>query len=448
MAHRAAFQMTPLLNRSSMTLTSRVRAMVPAQYANYVTASAVVYAGGKARKAAPKVKQQSNSFRKKKVDDEDKGEGGSGGAARLNEKYYKPPTPVKVEEFIPSTATKENVGKVLGFPTSVVPALSQTTYPTLLNEQFDLIKPAALVVRESTVSLLEKIDASMKTPSSQTRLVLTGDAGAGKSAMLLQTVSHCLSAGWAVIYIPKASTWMNSSYAYNTVPHSTSFVQPLLASTLVGQIHNVNKSVLSKLVTSEMVKVGRHDVEKGTSLSALLEVGVKDQFAAQEVMEVFMKEMRAQKEIPTLIAVDEVNSFFRPTQYLRQDGKEMDPEHLKLPKLFLDYISGKSSLNHGAVVAATSDSLMINKSEVLEVALGTKVVSPYKSLSQTIMPWATGLTTVQVPNYTREEAKGVFDYYKKGNIIFDAASEPLFLNKFISSNGNPRKFFTACAKGI
>jgi len=60
-----------------------------------------------------------------------------------------------------------------------------------------------LVVRESTVSLLEKIDASMKTPSSQTRLVLTGDAGAGKSAMLLQTVSHCLSAGWAVIYVPK-----------------------------------------------------------------------------------------------------------------------------------------------------------------------------------------------------------------------------------------------------
>lgn len=123
--------------------------------------------------------------------------------------------------------------------------------------------------------------------------------------------------------------------------------------------------------------------------------------------------------IPTLIAVDEVNSFFRPTQYLRQDGKEIDPEHLKLPKLFLDYISGKSSLNHGAIVAATSDSLMINKSEVLDVALGTKVVSPYKNLSQTIMPWTTGLTAVQVPNYTREEAKGVFDYYKKGNIIFD-----------------------------
>lgn len=33
-------------------------------------------------------------------------------------------------------------------------------------------------------------------------------------------------------------------------------------------------------------------------------------------------------------------------------------------------------------------------------------------------------------------------------LIITAASEPLFLNKFITSNGNPRKFFTACAKGI
>ncbi|KAG0346418.1 37S ribosomal protein S23 mitochondrial [Podila humilis] len=431
-----------------MTAATRVRAMVPAQYANYVTASAVVYAGGKARKAAPKVKQQSNSFRKKKIADEDSGEGGSGGAARLNDKYYKPSTPVKVEEFIPSASKKENVGKVLGFPSTVVPTFSHTSYPTLLTEQFDLIKPAALVVRESTVSLLEKIDASMKTPTSQTRLVLTGDAGAGKSALLMQTVSHCLSAGWAVVYIPKASTWMNSSYAYNAVSESTSYVQPLLASTLVGQINNVNQSVLSKLVTSEPVMVGRHEIKKGSSLSALLEVGVRDQFVAQEVVEVFMKELGSQKEVPTLIAIDEVNSFFRPTEYLRKDGKAMDPENLQLPKLFLEYISGKSSLNHGAVVTATSDSLLTNRSEILDVALGTKVVSPYKNLSQTLMPWTAGLTRVDVPSYTREEAKGVFDYYKKGNIIFDAASEPLFLNKFITSDGNPRKFFTACAKGI
>ncbi|KAF9426454.1 37S ribosomal protein S23 mitochondrial [Podila epigama] len=447
MAHRVALHMTPLLSRSSMTFASRASTVLPAQYANYVTASAVVWAA-KPKKGAPKVKKMSNSFKRKRATDDEKGESGSGGAARLNEKYYKAPTPVQVQEFIPSTATKEHVGQVLGFPADVVPALAQTGFPTLLNEQFDLIKPAALVVRESTVNFLEKIDASMKTPSSQTRVVLTGDAGAGKSAMLLQTVSHCLSAGWVVIYVPKASTWMNSSFAYSAVPKSTSFVQPLLASNIVGQINNVNRSVLRTLVTSENTVIGRQEVKTGTSLSDLLDIGVKNQFVAQEVMEVFMKELGAQKQIPTLIAVDEVNSFFRPTQYLRQDGKELEPEKLKLPKLFLDYISGKSSLNHGAIVAATSDSLLINKSEVLDVALGTKVVSPYKKLSSTIMPWTAGLTRVEVPNYTKDEALGVFHYYKKGKLIFDAASEPLFMNKFITSNGNPRKFFTVCAKGI
>ncbi|KAF9956421.1 37S ribosomal protein S23 mitochondrial [Mortierella alpina] len=447
MAHRFLIS-TPLLARTSQTLAGRARAAVPTQYANYVTASAVVMAGGKARKAAPKAKQQSNSFRKKKIEDDDKGEGGAGGATRLNEKYYKPPTPVKVEEFLPSTATKEHVGQVLGLPSNVLPALSQTSYPTLVNEQFDLIKPAALVVRDTTVSLLDTIDKAMKTSSADTRIVLTGDSGAGKSAMLLQTVSHCLSSGWVVVYVPKASTWMNSSYAYNKVPNTTTFVQPSLASALAGQINSVNKDALSKIVTSEKAKVGRHEVEKGTTLSALLQMGIKDQLAAQDVLEVFMNELGAQKDIPTLIAVDEINSFYRPTQYLSQDGKELDPDHLKLPKLFLNYISGKSSLDHGAVIGATSDSLLANKSEILEVALGVKEVSPYKSLSQTIAPWTQGLTKFEVPGYTRQEAKGVFDYYKKGNVFYDAPSEALFLNKFITSNGNPRKFFTACAKGI
>jgi small subunit ribosomal protein S29 len=64
-----------------------------------------------------------------------------------------------------------------------------------------------LVVRDSTVSFLEKVDEAMKTPSAQSRIVLTGEAGSGKSALLLQTVSHCLSAGWIVIYVPKGMSW-------------------------------------------------------------------------------------------------------------------------------------------------------------------------------------------------------------------------------------------------
>ncbi|KAF9934415.1 37S ribosomal protein S23 mitochondrial [Linnemannia zychae] len=447
MAHRFLAS-TSLLSRTPVSLAARAKAALPSQYANYVTASAVLMAGKKAKKASPKVKAQSNSFRKKKVADDDKSESGGGGATRLNDKYYKPAVPVKVEEFLPSTATEEHVGKVLGFPSTVVSALAQTGYPTLLNEQFDLIKPAALVVRDSTVNFLEKIDKTMKTPSSQNRIVLTGEAGSGKSALLLQTVSHCLSAGWIVIYIPKATKWVNSSFAYNKVANTTSFVQPVLAHNLVAEILNINRSVLEKINTKEDTLVGRHSIAKGTSLSALLESGIKGQIAAQDVMEAFMKEISALDDIPTLVAVDEINSFFRPTQYLSQDNKELDPERLKLPELFLNYISGKSSFKHGAVVGATSDSLLANKSEVLDVTLGVKEVSPYRRLSPTILPWAQGLTAYKVPNYTSKEAKGMFDYYKKANIIYDAPSEFLFLNKFMTTDGNPRKFFTGCAKGI
>ncbi|KAF9580511.1 37S ribosomal protein S23 mitochondrial [Lunasporangiospora selenospora] len=440
--------LTPLLNRTSQSFTARARAAIPAQYANYVTASTVVYAAKSKKGAVTKAKGQSNSFRKKKAAEDDQGEGAIGGANRLNEKYYMPPTPVKVEEFLPSLATKENVGQILGFPSTVIPALSQTAYPTLLNEQFNLIKPAALAIREPTVSLLEKVDNAMKTPSAETRIVLTGNTGSGKSALLLQTVSHCLSAGWVVIYVPRASTWMDSSSAYSKVPGSAMFVQPSLASTLAGQIINTNRSVLTNLVTSADVRVGRHDVAKGAPLLEFLEIGVKDPFAAQDVMEVFLNEIGAQKEIPTLLAVDEINNFFRPTQYLSHEGKEIDPDQLKLPNLFLNYISGKKSLNHGAVLTATSDHMLEKKSEVLEAALGLKQASPYKQFPQNLASWTQGLTKFEVPNYTRQEAKSIFDYYKKGNVLFDVPSEKLFLSKFIASDGNPRKFFTACAKGV
>ncbi|KAF9157386.1 37S ribosomal protein S23 mitochondrial [Actinomortierella ambigua] len=440
--------MSSLLSKSLASLSLRARVVLPAQHANYVTASAAVYAAKAKKAAAPKkAKGQSNSF-KKKAKSTDEGEGGSGGAGRLNEKYYKPAIPVKVEEFLPSSASTENIGRVLGFPVNVQPSLELATFPTLLKEQFALIKPAALAVREPTISLLDKLDSAMQKPSSENRMVLTGESGSGKSALLMQAVSHCLSAGWVVIYVPNATSWINSSFAYNKVGGTTNFVQPVLASQIAGQVAKTNKSILSKLTLSANVKIGRHDMEKGTTLSALLEQAVKDQYSAQDAMEVLMKELSAQKEVPTLIAVDEVNALFKPTQYLDTKANELDPDHLLLPRLFLNYISGKASLGQGAVVAATSDSPIANQSEALHVALGVKQVSPYKKLPEGIMSWTSGLTNIPVPAYTRAEAKGVFDYYKKGSIIYDAPTEELFLNRFITSNGNPRKFFTACAKGI
>ncbi|KAF9975709.1 37S ribosomal protein S23 mitochondrial [Actinomortierella ambigua] len=441
--------MSSLLSKSLASLSMRARVALPAQYANYVTASAVVYAAKAKKASAPKkAKGQSNSFRKKAKGGDGEGEGGSGGSGRLNEKYYKPAIPVKVEEFLPSSASTGNIGRVMGFPANVQPSLELATFPTLLKEQFALIKPPALAVREPTISLLEKLDNAMQKPSSENRMVLTGETGSGKSALLMQAVSHCMSAGWVVIYVPNATSWVNSSFAYNKVGNTTNFVQPLLASQIAGQVAKNNKSILSKLKLSSKVKVGRHDMEQGTTLFALLEQAVKDQYSAQDAMEILLKELSAQKEVPTLIAVDEVNALYKPTQYLDPKAKELDPEQLLLPRLFLNYISGKASLGQGAVVAATSESLIANQSLALHVALGVKQVSPYTKLSESIMSWTTGLTNIPVPAYTRAEAKGVFDYYKKGNIIYDAPTEDLFVNRFITSNGNPRKFFTACAKGI
>lgn len=38
--------------------------------------------------------------------------------------------------------------------------------------------------------------------------------------------------------------------------------------------------------------------------------------------------------------------------------------------------------------------------------------------------WTQGLTQFDVTNYTMTEAKGVFDYYMKGNVLFDGIFFP------------------------
>lgn len=89
---------------------------------------------------------------------------------------------------------------------------------------------------------------------------------------------------------------MNSSFAYSKVVNSPLFVQPTLASSIASQINNVNKPALSKIVTSEAVRVRNQDIAKGTTLSSLLETGARDPSTSQDVLEVFMKEIGNQNE--------------------------------------------------------------------------------------------------------------------------------------------------------
>ncbi|CAG8749158.1 9647_t:CDS:2, partial [Racocetra persica] len=53
-----------------------------------------------------------------------------------------------------------------------------------------------------------------------------------------------------------------------------------------------------------------------------------------------------------------------------------------------------------------------------------------------------------VPNYSQPEAKGVLDYYCDGSSILQQSRDKLFQKTFIATNGNPRKLYLSCWKGL
>ena len=63
-----------------------------------------------------------------------------------------------------------------------------------------------MLTRRSLLDLIRAVEEHVKAPAGERkRMVLTGHAGVGKSATLLQLASHCQQSGWIVVPQPNGS---------------------------------------------------------------------------------------------------------------------------------------------------------------------------------------------------------------------------------------------------
>ena len=61
----------------------------------------------------------------------------------------------------------------------------------------------ASVIRGITVEMANRLQEEATSSSQDSRYMLSGPAGSGKSVLMLQTIVQALSAGWIVLYVPK-----------------------------------------------------------------------------------------------------------------------------------------------------------------------------------------------------------------------------------------------------
>ena len=106
---------------------------------------------------------------------------------------------------------ESNVAKVMAFPTESK-VIDKMGVPKNLNIEYRLLPKPCAVVRDITLTTLDKLDAASSQSSKDNRVVLTGSSGCGKSVVLLQAAEYCKGRGWIVMYVPRGMS-LDFSYA-------------------------------------------------------------------------------------------------------------------------------------------------------------------------------------------------------------------------------------------
>ncbi|KAF7973891.1 hypothetical protein HWV62_14026 [Athelia sp. TMB] len=350
-----------------------------------------------------------------------------------------------LESFKPDLLTPEVIGTAMKFGARE-------------NEPFRIFGlPRNLVlealIRDVTLKAIDMLDAASIKPSRNTRVVFTGDRGAGKSFALLQAIQYAIARHWIVLYIPRAISLVNSSSPHAYDARTQTYVQPNTAYQLLQRFLTVNRATLAELRLArdhELSSTKR--AAKGTGVVELIEMGVRDQNIAAVVLEGVLEELAGQTEHPVLVAVDDFQALYGKTTYRDPQFEPIKAYHLSTPRLLLDYASGKKTFARGAILGATSttNTTFPLPLELAEALSSREAASPlplpasayaYTPRSNPMKAYARGLKALPVPaRLTPEEAAGVFEVWMKDRGLHSLASDELFLAKYTETSGNARDF--------
>ncbi|WRT63202.1 uncharacterized protein IL334_000105 [Kwoniella shivajii] len=420
-----------------------------------ISTSAPVLAVAKPKKAAAGAKGGKQGFNQKKKDATTGGSSSSGGGqATISLKFSMAGQPPDLSDFPrlqPGNYRVENVGKATTFPKSTYEKLKSFGLSKKMDKELSANGGPASIVRQATVDLAKKLDSDKNKSSKDARYVLAGERGSGKTMLLLQSVNYALESGWIVIFNPKASEWTNSSSHYIYDPSTKIFNQWQAAQQQLSTLLANNQKKLDSIKLNSDIDLAQgRQVNQGSSLSELVQLGTKDDRVAVKVLDAVMGVLEQQTQFPVVWAIDEAQTLFKTSQYRTPEYTPIEPYHLSSPRLALDFISGRRSFSKGVILTSLSLSDPTNlPSPSLISALSlpsTTPITPYTPLDPYHLSHAAGLQKIDVPfGMITKEASGMFELYARKGFA-PSRSDELFLESFSSSNGNPEQLKRALGR--
>ncbi|KAG8956068.1 37S ribosomal protein S23 mitochondrial [Tulasnella sp. 419] len=350
------------------------------------------------------------------------------------------------------TATKITKAVAFASPKLANSPLNVFGMPQKVKEEFKHAEEPFSVIRQPTVSLLDALDKAAQPPHGQgTRLVLAGEAGSGKSILMMQAVDYCSKDGWIVLYVPHASSWVNSTTPYKYDYRSQTFHQPALAADILTNMLKFNKDKISKMKSLvDLILPGAHGstttISQGSTIENLVNTALRDTQHAPQILVAVLDILAKQTTHPVLFAIDEFQALYNESRYRDPQFKIIKSYNLSTPRLFLEYASGKRPLARGMVLGSLSLSspqypvpLELHESLELPHVEGRKP-GPYVPRSEDLLSYAEGLKAFNVPNaMSTAEAASLLDAWNKKKLFHSELNDTFFHTKYVETGGNPRQ---------
>ncbi|KAJ3413451.1 28S ribosomal protein S29, mitochondrial [Chytridiales sp. JEL 0842] len=249
-------------------------------------------------------------------------------------------------------------------PTDALPAHKGEFYS--MPPGFRTLNDKGIMLRDSTLDIINIINTEAEKSGNVSKILLDGESGTGKSAILSHLASHYKALGWIVIYIPNVSSWTSGEFPYDLPKGSEVYTQPTLTVSILERILSANSAELSKIaVVGDGVVVNRQKI-KG-SLADVAQAGIKFPDHAHTALYILLNQLEdhSSKRPPVLFAIDQINTFYTTTQYYDRESKALTADRLATVAPFLRLLAAEK-LQKTVIVGAMDRTHSTIKSRFLE----------------------------------------------------------------------------------
>lgn len=345
--------------------------------------------------------------------------------------------------------------------------------PHQYNELYS--QPLTMVRPREDQKISQFVAKSLQSPSSENRLVLTGEKGVGKSTLLTHFQAQVLATENAILLpVSYADSLVDGSNDFKLNPKTNLYDQPMYSKQFIKKILNLNKDVLAKInlskeytLLNKNYKASQVSLNSSNTLLDLLSAKASD-VNTTEIVRILFSELEAQSLSPVYFTVDNFTAFLQHsmTKYRDTNNKNIYFQNFTLADIIIAFLSGERKFSTGAVMVSTHGNHKWKSNQTLSVAMGDAKAEDLaylkfskfdRKLAQRLVQNGP-LPKLEVSKFDLEETKSVVKHLQDFNLIFNEYNADVELSnlgheyldklaqrKFIvSGNGNGKLLLDSC----